>query len=177
MQKKEVIILHTDKSGKFAVTSREEYLKMGSVHTKKDRVIGRKEIIEIEKQINGHATFLCRVLGTGDANGQKPRVIESKVCRAEALADMYVMVKDHKDDGSSRPVVTGCSSNTRGLSNSVSDVLESVANAVPDPYECISSEDNLGKVRDNNIEAKKIMEEGKMKKLTKLRCRFNEESC
>ena len=49
-------------------------------------------------------------------------------------------------DGSTRPTVTGCTSNTMGLSNSVSDLLESVANIIQDPYEVISTEDNIHRV-------------------------------
>ena len=62
---------------------------------------------------------------------------------SEKLADLYIMYKDHKEGRKSRPVVTGCNSNTRGFSNSVSDLLESVNKANEDPYECISSEDML----------------------------------
>ena len=43
----------------------------------------------------------------------------------------------------SRPVLTGCNSNTRGMSNCVSDLLESVKKANQDPYEVISGEDML----------------------------------
>ena len=54
--------------------------------------------------------------------------------------------------------MTGCSSNTRGFSNCVSDLLESVNKANEDPYECISSEDKLARIERFNIEAEKIME-------------------
>lgn len=70
--------------------------------------------------------------------------IVSKTSISNNEADMYCLYKDHKVEPSkSRPVVTGCSSNTLGLSNSVPDVLESVANSETKPYEVISSEDML----------------------------------
>ena len=90
---------------------------------------------------------------------------------------MYVMVKDHKKDGSTRPVVTGCSSNTRGRSNTVSDFLESVANSIPDAYEVISSEDYLARVERANAEARKMIEEGRAHKIKKMRCSKMGESC
>ena len=65
---------------------------------------------------------------------------------SEQLADLYIMYKDHKEGRKSRPVVTGCNSNTKGFSNSVSDLLESVNKANQDPYECISGEDMLSEV-------------------------------
>ena len=57
IQKRDIIVLKTDKSGKFMVVSQEEYRKMGAVHTNKDKLISMREVEEIEKQINGHSTF------------------------------------------------------------------------------------------------------------------------
>ena len=36
MKEQKLIIMKTDKSGKLIVISREEYMKMGEVHTRKD---------------------------------------------------------------------------------------------------------------------------------------------
>ena len=107
IQKKEVLVLKTDKSGKFYIVSQEEYRKMGAVHTSKDKLISMKEVEEIEKQLNGHSTFWCKMWRSGDTHGHKDRIIDSKVCRSCKVASMYVLVKDHKKDGSTRPVVTG----------------------------------------------------------------------
>ena len=45
IQKKDLIILKTDKSGKFCAVSQEEYRKMGAVHTSKDKLISMKDVI------------------------------------------------------------------------------------------------------------------------------------
>ena len=105
--------------------SEEIYRKMGKVHTDKDEMIRMKDVEEIEKQVNGHCTFWCKMWKSGEMHGHKDRIIDSKMCRSCKVASMYLLVKDHKKDGSTRPVVTGCSSNTRGMSNAVSDFLES----------------------------------------------------
>jgi len=57
-----------------------------------------------------------------------------------------------------RPVVSGCSSGTLGLSNLVSEVVESLCISVKDPFEVISSCDMLSRVEDFNelIKRKKI---------------------
>ena len=52
---KEIVVLKTDKSGKLCVATREEYIKLGQVHTSKDKRVYSREIIEIEKNINGHS--------------------------------------------------------------------------------------------------------------------------
>ena len=66
--------------------------------------------------------------------------------------------------------MTGCNSNTRGFSNSVSDLLESVNKANLDPYESISSEDMLAKINKYNKKAEEIMKEGREKLQQKLMC-------
>ena len=62
------------------------------------------------------------------------------------------MFKDHKRDGGYRPVVSGCTSNTLGLSNMLSDVVESLCQSVREPFEIISSEDLLARIEGFNRE-------------------------
>ena len=47
IQEDNIVVLKTDKSGKFAATTQENYLKMGQEHTNKDTIIQRIDIIEI----------------------------------------------------------------------------------------------------------------------------------
>ena len=57
------------------------------------------------------------------------------------------------------PVVSGCNSNTVGISNIVSDVVESICNSIENPYEVISSEDMLYRINKFNREIEKEIEE------------------
>ena len=84
------------------------------------------------------------------------------------------MYKDHKEGKKSRPVVTGCNSNSRGFSNSVSDLLESVNKANQDPYEALNTEDMLAKVEEYNKKAEKIIKEGQEHLLRKIGCKNSE---
>jgi hypothetical protein len=106
----------------------------------------------------------------GENHGHRDRIIDSKLVSSEQLADMYLRYKDHKQGRKSKPVVTGCNSNTRGFSNCVSDLLESVNKANIDPYEAISSEDMLSEIESYNVEAKKIMKEGRERLYEKEGC-------
>ena len=143
-QNEEIVILKTDKSGKLCLATVEEYIRMGNEHAGKDAPIGRKEIEEMENQINGHSIAWVKMHGTGANNGHRNRVIDSKITRSKNISTMYIVYKDHKKEpGKSRPIVTGNSGNTRGLSNSVSNLLESVANSIPNNFESISSEGML----------------------------------
>ena len=162
----------------FVATTEEEYLKMGREHTKKDRKISRFEVIALEKTLNNHAVCWCKIWNSGENLGHMSRIISSKISTSENRADMYCLYKDHKaEPGKTRPVVTGCSSDTLGLSNSVSDVLESVANSEDEPYEVISSEDMLAATKVFNekyMERKKVWEERRRRKMDCERCKFEE---
>ena len=81
-------------------------------------------------------------------------------------------LKDHKKEpGESRPIVTGCSGNTRGLSNSVSNFLESIANTIGNKFECISSEVMLANTKKADKEVMEMIENWKKKRLRKLNCK------
>ena len=50
----EIVVCQTDKSGRFCVLTREQYLQAGEVHTIKDRKITQHEHEEVERGLNGH---------------------------------------------------------------------------------------------------------------------------
>ena len=123
---------------------------MGMKSTSTDKRLQRKQVKEIETKINDHTRMFCKILNAGEHHDHLTRIIESKVVESEVTAPKYFLLKDHKKEESWRPVVSGCTSNTLGLSNLLSDIVESVANAVEDPYEVISSEDLLSRVENFN---------------------------
>ena len=96
-------------------------------------------------------------------HGHKDRIWDSKQTKSENLANMYLLAKDHKAELGWRKVVSGCDSDTLGLSNSVSELLEAVCNSLDEPYEVVSSEDMLACVVECNTKIEKIRKE-KMEK-------------
>ena len=166
----EIIVIKTDKSSKLAVTNQEEYKKMGQEHTQKDKKISRQEVINMEETLNGHNRAWAHIWNSGKDHGHFSRIITSKTTHSENIADLYLMLKDHKEGNKTRPTATGCTSNTQGLSNAVAEVLESVSSAEPDRYNCISGEDMLARIHVCN---NKITEDTRIKNLaivTKLQC-------
>ena len=180
IKKKEILVMKTDKSGKMCVTTPEEYIKMGLVHAGKDKIISWRKINEMEKEINGHSIAWAKMHNSGENHGHQGRVMDSKVNRSNNRSTMYVVYKDHKSEpGKTRPIATGCSGNTRALSNSVSSFLESVANSIENKFECISSEDMLNSTKEANKIMAEYMKKWKQKRLEKLRCKtckYKEES-
>ena len=160
------------------MTTIEEYKKMGEAHTGNDRKIDLKEIDRIEKHLNGHCIAWSKMWNSGENHGHMPRIMESKVTKSKNSSDMYLLYKDHKiEPGKTRPVVTGNTSDTRGMSNNVSDLLEAVANSEQNPYEVNSTEDMLARTKVCNEKVKKRIEDWERKRMLKLncsRCKFEE---
>jgi hypothetical protein len=134
IRNKELVVMKTDKSSKFAVATFENYIEMGRKHFGKDKEIDVEELAEHEKVLNGHSVMWCKMNNAGERKGHTGRIIDCKVSKSKNPAKMYIMYKDHKKDDSTRPVVTGCDSNTRGVVNTVAEFMEYIANGTKDPY-------------------------------------------
>jgi len=159
IKNKEILAIKTDKSGKLTVIKRDLYEKLGNEKCKQDRVIDDQEHRRIEKRINDHVRFWTRMMNTGMNHDHLERIIASKQSESENAASKYFMFKDHKAEGGYRPVVSGCNSDTLGLSNTLSEIVEAVCMAVEDPYEVVSSEDMLSRIVDVNEKIEEIMNE------------------
>ena len=160
MKKGEIVVLKSDKSSKLCVIKKEKYLQVGIKDKGDDKKIDRKELQRIEKRINEHTRMLCKIMNIGEDNGHLQRIIESKETYSEMAAPKYFLFKDHKKEKEAyRPVVSGCSSNTLGLSNLLSEMVESVCNSVENPYEVNSDRDMLSRLEEFNNKIEKEKEE------------------
>ena len=167
----EVVITMTDKSSKLCIMSREDYLKLGEDHVKKDAEVGRQEVQRCEKTLNLHSLSWIKMWRTGGDHDHGDRIRQSKTTNSENRADLYLSYKDHKKvEGKTRPIATGCTSNTLALSNSVSSLVESLANAEEQKFEVISTEDLIYNVKQHDKEVEKIRIDLKKRKVRKVRC-------
>ena len=108
---------------------------------------------------------------TGTDHEHEDRVRQSKVSNSENRAELYLSYKDHKKEpGKTRPIATGCTSNTLALSNSTSDLVESLANLEETKHEIISTEDLFFNIKKHDVEIGILRREYKRKYLRKLRC-------
>ena len=82
---------------------------------------------------------------------KKERKKKKKIETVPKSLEASMLLKEHKKDLATRPVVSGCDSNTLGLSNMVSEFIDAVANSIDNPYEVISTEDLLARVHEFNI--------------------------
>ena len=110
IQKDEIVILKSDKSGRLIAMRKEEYLRMGLRQNGQDKKLTRKEILKIEESINDHTRMLSKAMNIGESHDHLPRVLASKIVNSENTAPKYYLYKDHKKVEAWRPVVSGCSS-------------------------------------------------------------------
>ena len=101
--------------------------------------------------------------------------------KSENRAKLYLSHKDHKKESEkTRPIGTANSSNTRAFANSVSDLLEAIANSEEMKYEVISSEDMLYNTKTCNQKIRKHQAEmltAKNRKKTCWSCRVWKVKC
>ena len=171
-QEGEIVVIMTDKSSKLCAMKRTDYLKLGEEHVGKDIEIGREELLRREKTLNQHALSWIKMWRTGAEHNHEDRIRQSKTTNSENRAELYLSYKDHKKiAGKTRPIATGCTSNTLALSNSVSGLVESLANAEKDKHEVISTEDLLHNAKKHDEKVGNMRLENKRRMLKKLRCK------
>ena len=149
----EIVVVPTDKSGRFAVMSLGMYEKAGSAHTKGDDEVDLAKIKLTQNELNGHVSMLLKFFKIGEKWGHTSRFRETMLNNSLTVCPMYLLYKDHKGWDLSkgpvpptRPVASGNRGMNMHLSELLSEVLEPVADGVEDTYEVISTEDMLAKM-------------------------------
>ena len=87
IEKEDLVVMKTDKSGKMSITRKEEYLEMRKEHTAGDKKVGREKIREIDKLMSEHSVAWCNMWRTGQNHDQEDRVISSKISISDNVVD------------------------------------------------------------------------------------------
>ena len=148
----EIVVIKTDKSSKMAVMNKEEYKSMGESTRVKDRKIGREGLIRREKVLNEHTEFWTQMTKAGENHEHNRRIVKSRTSNSNNTANLYFMFKDHKKEVKFRDVASGSTSNTLGLSNVISELVEAISASASENYEVISGEDMIANIEKVNTE-------------------------
>jgi hypothetical protein len=148
----EIVIVPTDKSGRFSIMDLETYLQAGLKHAGKDRQISITEIRENQSELNGQVSMILKIFRVGQSWGHSDRARSNMISQSETISSMYVLYKDHKGwhwglgtDPPSRPIASGNSGQNVHMSELTSEIVESVVTAYKGGVEIISTEDMLAK--------------------------------
>ena len=93
----ELVILHTDKSGKFAVmTMKTSYIVAGDVHLEGEEEITMEDLKKNQRQMNGHVSMLLKMFNTGGDWKHQARMRESMISDGHAVCPMWLLFECHK---------------------------------------------------------------------------------
>ena len=153
INKKEIIVYQTDKSGKLSVDTVDNYIEASKAHFQ-DKTISKKEARRVETEINAHAVFWVRMLRAGVENNDNDRYVRSMRSHYSKISEAYTFRKDHKvctDEVKGppvRPLCNGSDSIVRRFSYLICKILREV-NRYKESA-CDSTEDMLAAVRESN---------------------------
>ena len=146
----EIAILPTDKTGLFAVMSRDTYLECGLSHTRGDVKVDWEDLKLAQSELNGHTSMMIKIFSIGRTWEHTSRVRETMLGEAMATCPLSLLYKDHKEwkreSGKcppTRPVAGGHLGMNLYLSEVISDLVEPLVDTYPGGREVISTEDLL----------------------------------
>ena len=149
----ELVVVKSDKSGRFSVMSMAEYTRAGEVHTMKDTEVTLEFLLKNQRKINGHISMLLKTFMVGKLHEHYERIRNLKLTHSLSVAPLYLLFKDHKgwqiNTGTpppSRPVVSAGSGQNDHLSEIISHILEPIVKMNPGGMEMTSTGDFLALV-------------------------------
>ena len=84
----ELVVLLTDKSGRFSVMIMETYIKAGEVHIGDDEKIDHKKLKANQRKLNGHVSMLLKFFNTGGEWNHQQRMRESMLSDSLAVCPL-----------------------------------------------------------------------------------------
>ena len=93
---KTLVVFETDKSGRFAVDSAQNYITSGVPHTSSDPSITMEDHKQIERTMNAHAVALVRMTQAGMAQRDTDRINGNMIISDSHPPPLYTTRKDHK---------------------------------------------------------------------------------
>ena len=92
----EIVVFQTDKSGKLAVDTPENYKETAIPHIERDEIVTEVEYNATEKLINAHSVFRLQMLQVAKDSGDAKRYKTSMKKENSQCASLYTFRKDHK---------------------------------------------------------------------------------
>ena len=130
----QIVVVQTDKSKRFSVMTKQQYIESGLVHTNKDIKIEPENVKRIQNVVNSHVWWLKECTNIGRNWGHEDRMSQNLLDKGEQSCMMSLLTKDHKkwsfESGEpipSRPVISGNTGLNCHLSELISNIIEPVA--------------------------------------------------
>ena len=99
-KREDIVIFKTDKSSRFSVDEKTNYIKANEKHVENDEIINEQTYSQMQKEVNAHAIMWTQFLKAGENAGDhgQQRVKENMVSSDRTdPPPLYGLRKDHKD--------------------------------------------------------------------------------
>ena len=164
VKKKEMVVFTTDKSGRFAADTPQNYEEAIMKHTQKDELVGKERVRQVEGKMNQHMKQFNKMFRVGYEHEHERRVESATHSTNTPAPPLYGLGKDHKateDTVKGPPVRPVCGANqapNSRLSGFLSRIVNDHADAIGIGTECRSSEEMRAafeEYNDGDIEMKR----------------------
>ena len=81
----ELVVAQADKSGKFCILTRDQYLTAAEVHIKNDKEIGLEESKMIENTLNGYMRWWAEMTHLSDNWDQRDRSVKNLLHQSRSI--------------------------------------------------------------------------------------------
>merc|ERR1711954_189647 len=93
-----MMVLETDKTKRLSVMKSEPYISSMKEHHNEDKVINKKELNKIERNLNKHSKSITKIFNIGEKHGQEKRAMRNATVHVNGQVSVLKGAKkDHKD--------------------------------------------------------------------------------
>ena len=92
----ELVVIPTDKTGNFAVLTRETYEMAGLKHTRGDEEVGWCELDKAQKEVNRNVAMILKIFRVGKYWDHVDRIRETMLGEGMTVCPVSLLYKDHK---------------------------------------------------------------------------------
>ena len=96
MSEENLVCYKTDKTGKFALDTVQNYSEKMVKHIKDDKTVSAKGLKKIENNLNNHAEYWSRMTNAGERTGQQKRIKGNVKTKDNQIPILSGTSKDHK---------------------------------------------------------------------------------
>ena len=96
MSEENLVCYKTDKTGKLALDTVQNYTEKMGKHIKDDKIVSSKELIKIENDLNKQADFWSKMTRAGEKTNQMKRIKGNVKTKDNQIPILSGTSKDHK---------------------------------------------------------------------------------
>ena len=157
MKDEDIVCFETDKTGKFALDTKTNYVRKMEKHVENDDIVSMKEVRKIEKKLNEHSEHIVNITNAGESNGHTKRIKSNLKSSDNQVPILSGTHKDHKNNFDEengpdlRPIMGATVGPNVALSNFLArEILKKITEEASEGNDCESTEELLDKFEEYN---------------------------